>query len=259
MTIYFDSLGNNGHIGNQMFQLASLVGIANAAGLDWKIPPPSEFGKRYPLRSSIYDCFILDDITEHQGRSQSGTTIAERIHSFDKNIIEQVSDGVNLDGYFQSEKYFRSVEDAVRKLFTFKQDIVEKSNRSELPEKYCALHVRRTDYVGNSLHHTNLTKHYYSQALEILSPENVVVFSDDTEWCKQHSLYKNFMVSENNPYCDLYLISSADSHIIANSSFSWWGAYLAKSDRVVAPKQWFGPILEHLNIEDYYLDGWEKI
>jgi len=258
MTIYFNSLGNNGHLGNQMFQYAALRGIAHKRGLDWNIPPKSLFGKRYPLRSSIYECFELPFVKNgHVGVNMDAQTISERQHSYDETLVDQIQDGNNIDGYFQSPKYFNEISYMIRRDFTFKKDIQDSAINP--PKDFCAMHVRRTDYVGNSLHHTNLTSSYYKAALDILDAKNVIVFSDDQEWCRSHKFFGEFIVSSNNEYVDLYLMQNASQHIIANSSFSWWGAWLSESKEVVAPSKWFGPALEHLDTSDYYLEGWHVV
>lgn len=258
MTIYFNSLGNNGHLGNQMFQYAALRGIAHKRGFDWKIPPKSLFGRTYSLRSSIYECFELSSTEDnHTGISLNSPTMTESNHGYDEWLVSHITDEDNIDGYFQSPKYFNDIEDLIREDFTFKRDIVY--GASNPPTDFCAMHVRRTDYIGNSLHHTNLTSAYYEKAMEILDPKRVIVFSDDQEWCRAHKFFGKFIVSSNNEYVDLYLMQNATQHIIANSSFSWWGAWLAKSKHVVAPSNWFGPALSHLNTDDYYLDGWNIV
>ena len=258
MAIYFNSLGNNGHLGNQMFQYAALRGIASKKQLDWKIPPKSMFGKTYSLRSNIYDCFELPFVKNgHVGINVVADTVREASHSYNDGLIDKITDECNIEGYFQSPKYFSDIEHIIRKDFTFKNEIV--LSAPPVPNDYCALHVRRTDYVGNSLYHTNLDKFYYEKALEILEPKNVIVFSDDPAWCRSHKLYSQFLVSDRDQYVDLFLMKLAKQHIIANSSFSWWGAWLANSKNVVAPSQWFGPALGSLDTKDYYLEGWNIV
>ena len=90
----------------------------------------------------------------------------------------------------------------------------------------------------------------------------VLIFSDDPDWCSKQELFADdrFLVAEgNSPYVDMCLMSLCEGHIIANSSFSWWGAWLADSKMVVAPSIWFGPNNSHLDIKDLYLDHWEII
>jgi hypothetical protein len=161
-----------------MFQYAALRGIAHKRGLDWKIPPKSLFGRTYSLRSSIYDCFELSSLkNNHNGISLDAPTMTERSHGYDEWLVDHITDRDNIDGYFQSPKYFNDIQDSIREDFRFKKDIIY--GASNLPTDFCAMHIRRTDYVGNSLHHTNLTSAYYEKAMEILNPKKVIVFSDE--------------------------------------------------------------------------------
>ena len=113
-------------------------------------------------------------------------------------------------------------------------------------EEPIALHIRRTDYIANSDNHFNLPLYYYKAALEHFdSNRNVIVFSDDPAWCQEQDLFSDdrFMISENTDNrVDLCLMSLCNDFIIANSSFSWWGAWLSqnKNKKVIAPVQWFG-------------------
>lgn len=101
-------------------------------------------------------------------------------------------------------------------------------------ENPVALHIRRTDYVTNA-NHTVLSLDYYENALNEFDDEcEVVIFSDDPDWCINQKLFDSdrFMVSEtNNNYLDMCLMTLCKGHIIANSSFSWWGAWLSNSKR----------------------------
>ena len=126
-----------------------------------------------------------------------------------------------------------------------------------------ALHIRRGDFLKNSGNHHNLGLDYYKQALNQFNPkQQVVIFSDDPQWCLEQELFEGdrFMVSSGNgPYHDLYLMSLCSDFIIANSTFSWWGAWLANRGTVVAPKKWFGPNNQHLSTKDLYPASWKII
>ena len=90
----------------------------------------------------------------------------------------------------------------------------------------------------------------------------MVIFSDDPDWCMEQALFSDdrFIVSQAaGPYHDLYMMSQCSDFIIANSTFSWWGAWLANCGRVIAPKKWFGPNNAHLNTKDLYCEHWEVI
>ena len=108
--------------------------------------------------------------------------------------------------------------------------------------------------------HTSLSMDYYKEALSYFGNAPVLIFSDDPTWCKEHELFEDdrFMVSEgNDQYIDMCLMTMCDGHIIANSSFSWWGAWLSKSRKIIAPSGWFeGSNNSHLDTKDIYCSGW---
>ena len=105
------------------------------------------------------------------------------------------------------------------------------------------------------------TLEYYKQALSKLPDINkVLIFSDDIEWCKQNFIGDRFIFIQEEDYISLYLMSLCDYNIIANSSFSWWGAWLNQNPNkvVIAPKLWFGLKSNH-NINDLIPSSWIKI
>lgn len=256
-------MGNLGHLGNQMFQFAALVGLARKHNRDFCIPHKQSFGMAYyqPLRSNIYDAF---DMNVHQGLSKFFTVREKHFH-FDKDLFENPpQNNCNLYGFFQSEKWFAHCKDDIRRYFTFKDDysFVANEMRKQLSGQVIAIHVRRTDYLTNE-NHGALGLDYYERALELL-PNNlkVIIFTDDPEWAKVQKLFPDdrFFVSETDcPYTDLALMAKCDYHIIANSSYSWWGAWLADSKKVIAPKQWFGTPLQTNKLDDLYCDWWTKV
>ena len=104
---------------------------------------------------------------------------------------------------------------------------------------------------------------YYQEALSKFdSSLPVVVFTDDVEWCNSQKLFSEdrFMISESGDhYVDLCLMSLCKHHIIANSSFSWWGAWLSGSDNVIAPMQWFGEGNQDKDTKDLIPERWTRI
>ena len=125
-----------------------------------------------------------------------------------------------------------------------------------------ALHIRRGDFLINSANHHNLGLDYYEKCLKKFDNDRtVIIFSDDSVSCKEQDLfsYYRFLVAEgNDSYTDLCLMSLCSDFIIANSSFSWWGAWLSKSvNKVVcAPEKWMGPDNSHLDTSDIVPDEW---
>ena len=94
------------------------------------------------------------------------------------------------------------------------------------------------------------------------SDRQVIIFTDDPKWCNEQNIFSDdrFLISEGSSnYVDMCLMSMCSSHIIANSSFSWWGAWLAKSKKVIAPKIWFGEELKSNDTKDLYPESWETI
>lgn len=262
----FNNLGNLGRLANQMFQYASLKGIATNLGYDFCIPPKDVFGNMdNNVRNSdvtIYDCFGLSEVKKSTIRNP---LVQESGFHFDENIFNNCPDNVDLFGYFQSEKYFKHIESDIRKDFTFNENLLEICNffveENFSDTDIISLHIRRGDYVSNPNHPVQ-TLDYYKEALGKMPDLPVIVFSDDHEWCKQQDLFSSdrFYVSEENSTdADLCLMSLCDYHIIANSSYSWWGAWLAKSEKVIAPKNWFGGDCVNKETKDMYCEGWEVL
>jgi len=243
--VTFDKLGRYGRLGNQMFQIASTIGIAKANGYDYAFPE-----------------WVNHDAAERFG-SKEDVNVGEwfpnwkHVPRLDRQLPEHFihwgwhglrhSDGHSYSGHMQSEKYFAHCADYIRDLFTFCKPIRK--------QNYTAVHVRCGDYGGD--YHPICSKEYYRQAYAMV-PGPYMVFSDDA-----------FKADEIVPKSELYHVGDTKDtlrqmaacrrHIIANSTFSWWGAWLAESDQVVAPKQWFGPAASHLDTSDIYCDGWVVI
>lgn len=256
MTLSFNYLGNYGQIGNQMFQYAALKGIAVSNQVDYFIPPKEVFGTQYPIISKLDDCF---DLECNRGISDFNT-YEEKKFSFDDDLMDGVIFDLNLHGYFQSEKYFSHCKEEIRKDFTFKPEILDPCHEMTSSfDELISLHIRRSDYVGNEYYHLQPLSHYEVALSMIGSDSPVLVFSDDVEWCKEQDLFSDdrFMISESNdPYIDLCLMTLCDYHIIANSSYSWWGSWLSNSKKVIAPKKWFaGPAINN-DTSDLYCSNW---
>jgi len=262
--ISFNNLGNLGRLANQMFQYASLKGIARNRGYEFSIPPANVFGKRDPVVATaelnIYDVFGLDK--KNKVGLIPNQVLMERMHTFDAELFENCPDNIDIFGYYQTQKYFEHIEDEIRDDFTFDSELI-KSCKEFLEYTYVfrdviALHIRRGDYVSNP-NHPSQSMEYYQRGLEMLPDLDVIVFSDDAEWCKQQEIFSSdrFSISEGNTTdADLCLMSMCQYHVIANSSFSWWGAWLAKSKKVIAPKNWFGGDCVNKDVSDMEFANW---
>ena len=259
----FNSLGNLGRLGNQMFQYASLKGIAANRGFEITIPPRRFFGEADENVANsdvtIYESFKIGGFNTGLANQRK---VSESTFGFDEELFNTCEDNVDLIGYFQNEKYFEGIEDKIRKEFTFKSETLDPCREfvSQFDE-LISLHIRRGDYTVN-VNHPVQPMEYYAEALKLLPKTDVIVFSDDPDWCHQQELFSDdrFIVSQDtSSYHDLYMMSKCSDFIIANSSFSWWGAWLANTGRVIAPSKWFGPNNAHLDTKDLYPEHWEII
>ena len=260
----FNHLGHLGRLGNQMFQYASLRGIAARRGYDFGIPP-SKFEDEWRSHQ-LFEVFDLPHLPRQNVKYLDGGTAPvaqEKFFHFDQLLFDQCPNDVSLFGFFQSEKYFKHIEESIKEDFTFREHILEPCKEiAEGFENPVSLHVRRTDYLTNNANHHNLDLSYYEEALKHFDDRQVIVFSDDPEWCKEQSLFSDdrFLVSESEDNkIDLCLMTFCTSHIIANSSFSWWGAWLANSQKVIAPSKWFGPNNADKETKDLIPETWTII
>lgn len=187
--------------------------------------------------------------------------------------INRVSQPCYLSGYWQSDKYFKPHEGVIRRDFAFKdalsgrnKEIAEQLNSSNA----ISLHVRRGDYVNDprtQATHGLCSMDYYRAAIRYIAERvkqpHFYVFSDDMPWVKDNlkvdfpCLYVDHNKGKTS-YNDMRLMSLCRHHIIANSSFSWWGAWLNPSPEkiVVAPKKWFA---NQNDVKDLFPQGWTTL
>lgn len=179
-------------------------------------------------------------------------------------ILKELKDDVVYDGYFQSDKYFISYETEVKNMFALKEQYVkefEAKKKNISSKRYIAIHIRRTDYVnygGEELGGYNMTLpvEFYKKSLASinnLNEYNVVFVSDDIDFVKKEfGEHTNYYFESNSEIIDYQILLNADKLIIANSSFSWWAAWLnAKADlEVFAPKYFLG-----FKVNQYYPAG----
>lgn len=264
MTISFNNLGNLGRLGNQMFQYASLKGISLNRGFDFCVPPKDVFGSYDAnVRSSdtnIYDLFRLHE--KNKVGLTNNPVFQERFFHFDEDLFNSCADNTDLHGYYQTPKYFENIKDQIKEDFKFPKQLYDDCKSffdSTFDSEVIALHIRRGDYLKYP-HHPIQTLEYYSAGLDQLPKDiPVIIFSSDDDWCKIQELFQpdRFLMSENNTTeFDLCLMSLCSYHIIANSSFSWWGSWLSNSKKTIAPKNWFGGDYSHYNLNDLYLKEW---
>lgn len=170
-------------------------------------------------------------------------------------------------GYFQSEKFFAHNDSRLLELFSPSEEIVGyiQNKYSFLNDLNCiSLHIRRGDYKHLPLHHPILPIEYYKKSLlNHKEYDKILVFTNDIQWCYDNLVDSRAIFIDENEWTSLYIMSMCQQHIIANSSFSWWGAKLAelfnpdKEISVTYPSLWFGPAIQG-NTQDICPDRWQK-
>ena len=279
--ITYSKIGNFGRLGNQLFQFASTYGIAKKAGYEAYFPedntriPSVEYFTDGVTREITFDVPKHFEFDSSLLKSKEDITCVHQVREphfhFSEKLFE-IPDSCDLLGYYQSEKYFEHCKKEVKDLLTYKRCIVE-----SVKEKYInpiiedrlrvtSIHFRLGDYLALSEYHNVLTEEYYSSAIREVNEvtDLYYVFSDNIQHVKSF-----FYESKNVVYIEtgsdieqMCLMSHCDNNIIANSSYSWWAAWLNRNEDkiVVAPKKWFGPAYDAThNTKDIYCKNWKVI
>jgi hypothetical protein len=183
-------------------------------------------------------------------------------------------DSVMMVGYWQTEKYFEDIAQDVRDAFEFKTPYSMRNGPPELSETWdkiyrsrsVAIHVRRQDYVNLQHFHGMPTIGYYRYATKLIRDKHYdptfFVFSDDIQWCRENFPQDFTFVSGTDKYEDLRLMSSCKHIITANSSFSWWAAWLGDNQvgrTVVAPARWFADETAEAGAADIVPARWNRL
>ena len=261
MTVSFNGLGNEGRLGNQMFQYAFIRGMSKRYGYDFIIPDAN--ANRFD-NYGLFDCFELEGCKTGEG---SYPTLECRDTAFNQKFLDECTDNTNYSGVFQTEKYFANATEELRKDFTFHKEILDPCQEFvNSVGDVIFLHVRRgnSNLVGKrgekwsyqllQDYHPLMKKEYYLEALSHFdASKKVIVLSDTIDWCKKQdwlqddrflfsdSSYEVFDDGASVPYIDICLMSLCSGGIIANSSMSWWGAWLQNNTgKIIAPNPWYG-------------------
>jgi hypothetical protein len=258
------NLANGPQFGSQMGNFASLYSLSK------KINSEIIFIEKYlniGRGVKLFEAFDLNfKITN---KSLDFLTYIVKDVLEDKEILNlDINKNWDLAGWFHSYHYWHEYRNELLNIFKFKKEIqdVAQKNISLIKENknipIVSLHIRRGDYLKVSS--LNLNSDYYESSIKILENKiknfNILIFSDDIEWCKVNITGDNIFYSENNTnYIDMCMMTLCDHNIIANSTFSWWGAYLNNNSNkiVICPEDYIGdssPEYLFLNKNYYPLD-----
>ncbi|MEI8033177.1 MAG: alpha-1,2-fucosyltransferase [Chlorobiaceae bacterium] len=217
--------------------------------------------------------FLIFRLTGRVFSKETYVYIKEKSVGFDPLLLRARHQNICLDGYWQTERYFLDVADEIRGDYTLREECAVDGfplANDIRNSKSVSLHIRRGDYVHNARtnnYHGLCPLEYYQKAVRLVEEKVVTpsfyVFSDDVAWAKEHLKINHpvTFVSDGKlkDYEELVLMSCCQHNIIANSSFSWWGAWLNKNPGkiVVAPKQWFAN--RQISSKDIIPDRWIMI
>lgn len=233
----------SGGLGNILFQVATGFAYAERHNKKFVLFQNMNEASTHENIDAYYNT-ILSEVNKEFKLTGDWTQYNQP--SFGYEEIPFINGNVILSGYFQSEKYFADYKEEVKDLF----DIGYECNNK------CFMSIRRGDYLKLSNYHTNLSVDYYLLAMEMIGLKRYSIVSDDIEWCKKTFKGNKFDFIDATSIESLRFMMSCKYSIIANSSFSWWGAWLGQTkDAVVAPLDWFGPKYSLNNTNDLYTKG----
>jgi len=255
-----------GGLGNQLFQWA-LSRYLMLEGYDTYIDI-SQYSNQQGMTQRAFQLSVfpnckyklLSDFLQNNNHSNINLT-----QMTDDFVYKNLSvDNIYLNGYWQSEKYFKKYEDIIREELIPSSEIqfklLEKYN--DLNSNSVSLHVRRGDYVRQQGHHPLQPIEYYKNAIIQIGDYDVLyIFSDDIQWCMENLNFKNMVfVNNDSDEEDIWHMSMCKHNIIANSSFSWWGAWLNSNPdkKVITPITWFGPNIQ-VPTNDIIPNEWIKL
>lgn len=241
ITVSFNEISSKTNIGlgNHLFQYALCRLIAEKNGYNFYIPHNNYIVKCFKdVDLGIKDGEIIYNYIETQNQQ------------YDEQIFD-IPDFTNLQGFFQTEKYFSGVESTIKKWFKVESSTeVDKILQKYPTEDYCYIHVRGGDYIINN---TQLDKDYYSRAMEMVRIKNknikFVIITDDINF--SYSLFPDVDILANDVITDFKCLYFSKYMILSNSSFSWWAAWLTDKVISIAPNKWLNYNQPHM--------GWHPI
>jgi Glycosyl transferase family 11 len=249
-----------GRLGNQLFQLGLLFAIRERRGHEFYLPHAGE---------SLWVCFDVD-VPSAGPECRREFCEVNGTGNYDARVFEQ-PDGTSFHGFFQSYRYLESCRDDLVRFLRFNSDQRAWSQallfayRRRHSRPLVSLHVRRGDYVWPGWEDIwgNLAADgYYDRAVAALGDDvTYLVFSDDIAWCRESLELDRAEFVDVDQGTSLAVMAGCDVNVVANSSFSWWGAYLNPASDVYAPSRWFGPAMTPPNDrqDDIVLPTWRTI
>jgi hypothetical protein len=237
-----------GRAGNNLFQIAAAIGYAKKFGYRWGVDPGSGLGAPYSAIHKVFPNLPKTELVYRRKYHEHPSAFCNLHGShydvchFDYHPFRDDGANVTLFGFWQTLRYFEEAQEEVKKVFAL--DFISGY------EDFTSVHVRRGDYVQHSGSFPPVTADYVRKAVQILGADKILVFSDDINWCIENLIEVPSglieFCNEQDERRSLSLMASCGNHIIANSSYSWWGGYLGHNPekKIVSPSHkrgnWFG-------------------
>ena len=255
--------------GSQMSQYAGLVALSKHLGSE--ICFFQEYLKAF-RGVKLFEAFDIPLVIRDSSQKDYETYVLRDVIRDEEAFTLDPNKNWDIQGWFHLYHYWDKYEDLIKDTFKFKKEILDQASKNieqiKEGENYpiVSVHFRRGDYL--QVASLNLTLDYYNEAISIFLEKfpyfKLLVFSDDIEWCKEVLVGDNIYFSQGNSnYVDMCMMTLCDHNIIANSSFSWWGAYLNTSPdkTIVCPEDYIGPSDKESQFinKNYYPNTWIAI
>jgi hypothetical protein len=266
--ITFNSLGSYGRLGNQMFQYAFVYSLAKNKNFDFGVPYKNKSKNEFN-NFSIPEGF---NITAQDSSGIDNKKIyKQKYFNYYEEIIYEIEDCTDIRGFYQSDKFFLDFKKEIKKEFTFKQKIIDKSDQifKKYKEPLISICIRRGNYLEKpySEHHPTIDLYYINQCLKSIESHKIIIITDDPNWNVLKKIKNSEIVKQSedsdNKFVMMRLMSLCDYQIISNSSFCWWSAWLGDSKKIFAPKYWFHKKWfsnwKDDNWNDIYCDNWNVV
>jgi hypothetical protein len=235
--LFFKELGNHGRLGNQLFQIAATIGVAKSKNMKPLFPSNWKYRQYFNIPDEYF-----------------GTVKTQCKYEEDESKLEycfpqfEKTKNTEMYGYFQSEKYFEECKDEILEYLTPKAAIPSSV------DKVC-FHHRRGDYVGHEAY-VNIDINFYLSAYDkYFSDKEYTAISDDVNYLDLHYNGNKFNIKQESEIADFIKMITYKYHVISNSTFAWWAAYLSRGE-VVRPNEYFSGTLSNLSIKDLYPEQW---
>jgi hypothetical protein len=256
--ITFKKFGKHGNLGNQLHQIASLIGFSEKYNCELILPEwnYAAYFENFPQQGFIDTDVLIEEPFYHY-TPQFWDSHREKLKTQNADIL----------GWLQSEKYWQHCKEKVHQALSFKKNFLHET-KSKFAEafrkKTIAISIRRGDFVTNPNHFLLPVEFYLGALIKFFSDHtnySIIIFSDDLHFCKTEirALPHIYFAAGLSAIEQLCLMSLCDHFIISNSTFSWWGAMLGeKKDSIIIRSPYYadGELKEKIDFKDYYPERW---